>query len=701
MLPSLFRKCCSLLLSAALLPIPALAQVEPVTRVSVDSPGKVLQVSLQLVHDGRPAYRVERFGEPVIALSQLGFSLRNGRLDQHFEILGSSVSSVDDTWEQPWGEQRYIRNHYNALNVQLVERDGLKRRMDVEFRVYDDGLGFRYSFPEQDAMEEAIIDAELTEFAIAPESDAWWIPAAERKRYEYLYQRTPLNQVPLVHTPITLRSRDGVHVSIHEAALVDYAGMWLQRVGGNFLIDQALSDGQRLRVELPPAAEGWKVRRSLPFQTPWRSVQIADSAGGLVESSLILNLNEPNALGDVSWVRPSKYVGIWWSMHLRQDTWGSGPAHGATTANARRYIDFAAEHGFQGVLVEGWNPGWDNWATGVGARGEAFDFTRAHPDFDLEALAVYAAKKGVRLVGHHETACAIEPYEHQLGEALDLYARLGVESIKTGYVCEVGQVARSNPGGGAPWREYHDGQFMVNHHLNMVREAAKRRISANTHEPVKDTGLRRTYPNWLTREGARGMEFNAWGVPPNPPDHEVNLVFTRMLSGPMDYTPGIVSLKGRGGNPIPSTLARQLALYVTLYSPLHMAADLPEHYAAQPDAFQFIKDVVVDWDETRVLNGEIGDYVTIARKDRSSRNWFLGSMTDEHGRLLTVDLGFLEPGVRYLTEIYRDGDAAHYRDNPFDFVRETRQVSSVDRLEIRLAPGGGQAIRFVPLGRGR
>ena len=646
---------------------------------SVESPGKILKVTLQ-VDGGTARYQVERLGDAVVDASKLGFELRDGRLDRDFEITGSSTRRFDETWEQPWGERRLTRNHYNELTLSLRQTTGEKRRLDVVFRVFDDGVGFRYVFPQQPGLAEAIIDEELTEFAIAQPSTAWWIPAGEPIHYEYLYARTPLQEVPLAHTPITLRSDAGLHVAIHEAALVDYAGMWLRR-----------TEGQRLRAQLSPSADGWKVRRALPFSTPWRTLQIADRAGGLVESDLILNLNEPNALGDVSWVKPSKYLGVWWSMHLDEESWATGRRHAATTAKTKKVIDFAAANGFRGVLVEGWNPGWDgNWV----GNGYDFDFTRATPDFDIEALSAYGAKKGVHLVGHHETGCAIDHYEDQLGAALDLYARLGVDSFKTGYVCDDGQVDRRNPAGGPLLREWHDGQFMARHHLKVVQEAAARRLAVNPHEPIKDTGLRRTYPNWISREGARGMEYNAWGQPPNPPEHEVNLVFTRMLSGPMDYTPGVLSLKGRHGQAIPSTLARQLALYVVLYSPIQMAADLPEHYQQHLDAFQFIKDVAVDWEQTRVLDGEVGDFVTIVRRDRNSRDWFLGSITDEHGRVLPVSLGFLEPGVRYTAEIYRDGDGADFRTNPFAFARETREVTSSDQLTLILGPGGGQAIRF-------
>ncbi len=664
----------------ALLLVPAFAVAAPVTVASIDSPDKILRVTLEL-DDGRLSYRVDRLGEPVIAPSRLGFLLRTGRLERNLMMDTQRTQDVDETWEQPWGESRYIRNHYRELRASLRETVNLKRRFDVVFRVYDDGLGFRYEFPQPTGSPEIIIDEELTEIVIADPATAWWIPAGEWNRYEYLYQRTPLTEVSQAHTPMTLRTANGLHLALHEAALVDYASMWLRRV-----------EGQRFRAQLAPASEGWKVRRDAPFHTPWRTLQIADRAGGLVESNLILNLNEPNALGDVSWFTPSKYVGVWWSLHLDTQSWARGAKHGATTANTRRYIDFAATHGFRGVLVEGWNPGWDGeWFS----NGWNFDFTRATEDFDIEALTTYAKGKGVHLIGHHETACAVSHYERQLGAALDLYARLGIDSVKTGYVCDAGQIERQDVAKGPVLREWHDGQWQSRHHLRVVQEAAKRRIAINPHEPIKDTGLRRTYPNWIAREGARGMEYNAWGQPPNPPEHEANLVFTRMLAGPMDFTPGVVSLLGRGGMKFQSTLAKQLAQYVVIYSPIQMAADLPEHYEAKPEAFQFIKEVPTDWSQTRVLNGEVGDYVTIARKDRNSEDWYLGSVTDEYGRVLPLPLSFLDPGRRYLATIYRDGDDAHWKTAPFSFIRETREVTSADTLVLRLAAGGGQAIRFA------
>ncbi|MBA3486161.1 MAG: glycoside hydrolase family 97 protein [Lysobacter sp.] len=652
------------------------------TVASVASPDNVLRVELDL-HEGRLAYTVTRLGEPVINASRLGFALRGAeKLERNLALTSSSTRSADDTWEQPWGERRFVRNHYNELRARFTETLKGKRAIDVVFRVYDDGLGFRYEFPNQPQLAEVIIDDELTEFDIAAPAAAWWIPAGEWNRYEYLYSRTPLGEVTQAHTPITLKTDDGLYIALHEAALVDYAGMWLRRV-----------EGQRLRAQLAPASEGWKVRRNAPFHTPWRTLQIADSAGGLVESNLILNLNQPNALGDVSWFKPSKYVGVWWSLHLDQESWATGKRHGATNANTRRYIDFAAEHGFRGVLVEGWNPGWDDDWFG---NGWNFDFTRSTDDFDINGLSAYAATKGVHLIGHHETGCAVSHYDRQLGAALDLYARLGIDAVKTGYVCDAGQIERQDQAGGPVVREWHDGQWMARHHLDVVQEAAKRHIAINPHEPIKDTGLRRTWPNWVSREGARGMEYGAWGNPTNPPEHEANLVFTRMLSGPMDYTPGILSLQGRG-QPIQTTMAKQLALYVVLYSPIQMVADLPENYRKHLDAFQFIKDVPVDWADTRVIHGEIGDFVTMVRKDRNGDGWYLGSVTDEHGRMLSVPLSFLDPGRRYIAQIYRDGDDAHWKNAPFDFMRETREVTNADTLPLRLAAGGGQAIRFVPV----
>jgi alpha-glucosidase len=648
------------------------------------SPGAVLNVNISLDNDGRVMYSVTRKGRAVIEPSQLGFLLTDApKLDRNFSVSDTATRASDDTWEQPWGERRYVRNRYNELRVKLQEKGTLKRRLDVVFRIYDDGLGFRYEFPEQASLATVSIGDELTEFAVADPATAWWIPAGEWNRYEYLYNKTPLNEVGQAHTPITVRTQDGLHIAFHEAALVDYSSMWLRRV-----------TGQRLKATLSPSSSGAKVVRKAPFTTPWRTMQIADSAGGLVMSDLILNLNEPNQLGDVSWVKPFKYVGVWWGMHLGTESWASGPTHGATTQNTMRYIDFAAKHGFRGVLVEGWNKGWDgDWF----ANGADFSFTEPYPDFDLERVAAYAKSKGVHLVGHHETSGNIANYEKQLAAGLDLYARLGIDAVKTGYVADAGGIQAIGPDG-TPRFEWHDGQVMSRHHLKVVTEAAKRHIAVNPHEPIKDTGLRRTYPNWVAREGARGMEYNAWGTPPNPPEHEANLVFTRLLAGPMDFTPGVLSLLGKGGQAIQSTEAKQLALYVVIYSPIQMAADLPENYDQHLQAFQFIKDVPTDWDDTRVVNGEVGDFVTFARKDRNSDDWYLGSVTDEQARTLQVKLDFLDERRKYDAHIYRDGDDADWRTHPHSIVTERRVVQRGDSITIRLGAGGGQAIRFAARG---
>ena len=663
----------------ALLPALALA-AGPMTDTRVSSPGDILTVTVTLNGEGRPGYRVDRLGRPVVTESRLGFLLTDApKLERNFEIAGSALRSVDDTWEQPWGERRYVQNRYNELRVQLRERKAPGRRLDIVFRVYDDGVGFRYEFPDQPQLAEVNIADELTEFTVAEPAIAWWIPAGEWNRYEYLYNRTPLTELSQAHTPATVRTASGLHIAFHEAALVDYSGMWLRRV-----------EGQRLKATLAPSSQSARVSCTAPFVTPWRTMQIADTAAGLYMSDLILNLNEPNALGDVSWFRPFKYVGIWWGMHLDVESWASGPKHGATTANARRYIDFAAENGFRGVLIEGWNKGWDgDWF----ADGSEFSFTEPYADFDLAAVAAYARERGVRLIGHHETSGNIAHYEDQLEAALDLYARLGVDSVKTGYVADAAGIKVRDADGSIRF-EWHDGQAMSRHHMKVVTEAARRRIAINPHEPIKDTGLRRTYPNWVSREGARGMEYNAWGNPPNPPEHEANLVFTRLLSGPMDFTPGVLSLIGRNGQAIQSTIAKQLANYIVLYSPIQMAADLPENYAKYPGPFQFIRDMPVDWYDTRVLNGEVGDFVTIARKDRNSDDWYLGSVTDESPRTLTVSLDFLEPDRAYTAQVYRDGDDADFRTNPHAIVIESRPVVHGDMLDLVLAPGGGQAIRF-------
>ena len=657
---------------------------------SASSPSGTIHVDLTLNGEGRVGYIVTRLGKPVIDESRLGFLFTDApEMLRNFELASKSTRSFDQSWEEPWGEYRTIRNHYNELTASFDEKVWMKRRMTVVFRIYDDGVGFRYELPKAPNFTHANIADELTEFRIAEDGMAWWDEGREWNREEYLYRTTPIEEIGFAQTPLTIRTKSGLHLSLHEAALVDYSGMDLRRV-----------EGRDLKATLMPSSTAAKVSRDLPLATPWRVIMIAPDAPALYKSAqIILNLNEPNKIGDVSWFKPMKYVGIWWEMHLDKSTWNSGPKHGATTANAKRYIDFAAKNGFHGMLVEGWNKGWDK----VGDMdwfgwGWGFSFTQPYPDFDIAEVVRYGKSKGVGLIGHHETAGNIANYEKQLIPALDLYKRLGVHAVKTGYVADAGGIQALGADGKIHF-EWHQGQVMVNHHLKVVTEAAKRQIAVNPHEPVKDTGLRRTYPNWVAREGQRGMEYNAWGDPKNPPEHEANLVYTRMLSGPMDFTPGILSLKGKGDTPILSTLAKQLALYVVIYSPIQMVADLPENYEANPKPFQFIKDVAVDWDDTRVLAGEVGDLAVIARKQRGSPNWFLGAVGDEQERHFDVPLSFLDPGRRYRAEIYRDGDDADYRTNPRSIVIEQRTVTSRDRMAMRIAPGGGAAVRFVALGK--
>ncbi|WP_247121563.1 glycoside hydrolase family 97 protein [Kordiimonas marina] len=657
---------------------------------TISSPDHVLSVSLTATPSG-VTYSVSRFGEPVVDASRLGLRFKNARaLSTGLEITGVKTRSVDNTWKQPWGEREYVRNHYNEMTVDLTEVRASQgadsgRHFQVVFRVYDDGLGFRYVFPKDSGLGKVEITKEMTEFNFHDDATAWWIPSRGWNRYEYLYQKTPLDEVTMAHTPFTIRTKYGLHISVHEAALVNYSGMSLRRVSSRHFV-----------ADLAPWSDGVKVKTKAPFVTPWRTMQIADSAGGLIMSDLILNLNEPNKLGDVSWIEPGKYVGVWWAMHLGKWTWGSGPHHGATTKNVKDYIDFAAKYGFKGVLVEGWNQGWDgDWFN----NGSKFSFTKAYPDFDFKELSKYAAKRGVRIIGHHETAGDVCNYEKQMNAAFALDEKMGVRQVKTGYVANGGELIRCDKHGKIH-NEWHDGQFSAEHHIRVLEAAAKHHVSIISHEPIKDTGLRRTYPNWLSREGARGQEYNAWGTPGNPPSHTAILPFTRMLSGPMDFTPGIFDLlypKAKPNNRVSTTLAKQLALYVVLYSPVQMAADLPENYLKHMDAFQFIRDVPTDWADTRVLTGEIGEQVTIVRKDRHSEDWYLGSLTDEHGRFMKVSLGFLTPGVTYEAQIYADGPNAHWKTNPYDMTIKKIKVTSADTFPIRLAAGGGMAVRFTPV----
>ena len=653
--------------------------------ITVSSPDGRNKVGVS-TNQGRLYYILSRDGRPIITPSMLGFEFRGApTLRDSLRITGQARASHDETWTQPWGEVARVRDHHNELRISVLETSAAGRKFDVVFRAFNDGIGFRYELPAQTALGEFVITEELTEFQLADDAKAWWIPSNRPRldRSEMLYSSSPVSVIDSIQTPLTMATRDGrTFIVIHEANLANYARM---NLAGPRL------DNRRLRVALAPMSAGIKVQGHTPFVTPWRTIQLADRAANLSPALLGLNLNPPNVLGDVSWIKPMKYVGIWWGMHINTMTWSSGPKHGATTANTKQYIDFAAANGFGGVLVEGWNTGWDgDWIQ----NRNAFSFTQAYPDYDMKALASYAQSKGVKLIVHNETSGGIQNYERQMDAAFALYHSLGLDAIKSGYVTDTTAEGYS-----------HHSQFMVNHYRKVIETAAKYHIMLDVHEPIHDTGERRTYPNMMSREGARGQEYNAWGGEGgNPPEHETNLYFTRLIAGPMDFTPGIFDLLIERGTGRPrrhevsrprTTLAKQLALYVVIYSPLQMAADLPENYVGKP-AFQFIRDVAVDWETSKTIDGKIGDYVIVARKAKNTENWFLGAITDEEARTFNVPLSFLTPGKNYVAEIYADGPGASWYANPLPVSISKRNVNSNTSLKVVLAPGGGQAVRITP-----
>ena len=663
----------------------ATSPVDLVAQAHVTSPDARNRVTVE-VREGRLYYSLARDGRALVLPSLLGFEFRGGApLRDGLRITDTTRKSHDEWWTQPWGEVARVRDHHNELAVSVEETAAPNRRFTLRVRSFNDGVGFRYEFPAQPGLGAFEITEELTEFALADNARAWWIPSnwPRKDRSEELYSAGPVSTLDSVQTPLTLETRDGrTFMVIHEANLVDYARMFLRG---------PRMEGRTLQADLAPMADGIKVLGRSPFVTPWRTIQLADRATDLSPSLLGLNLNPPNALATTDWIRPMKYVGIWWGMHINTMTWSSGPKHGATTATAKRYIDFAAANRFGGVLVEGWNTGWDgDWI----ANRDAFSFTKSYPDYDLAAVATYARQKGVRLIVHNETSGGIQNYERQMDSAFALYKSLGLNAIKSGYVTDLTSEGHS-----------HYSQYMVQHYRRVIELAARYGIMLDAHEPMHDTGERRTWPNMMSREGARGQEYNAWsGDGGNPPEHETILFFTRLLAGPMDFTPGVFDIliergTGRPRRPdeprVRTTLAKQLALYVAIYSPLQMAADLPENYERQP-AFQFIRDVAVDWDTTRVIDGRIGDYVVVARRQRGGQTWFLGAITDEERRTLDVPLLFLPPGRRYIAEIYADGPKAHWLDNPLPVTISRRAVTATTVLRLNLAPGGGQAIRIRP-----
>ena len=637
-----------------------------------------------ITHDGGLYYTLTRDGRDLLLPSRLGFLFKDAPpLRDSLRILGTSKSTFDETWTQPWGEVAKVRDHHNEMRWSVQETGTRARKFDVVVRAFNDGIGFRYEIPSQNGMTDLVIMDELTEFNFASNPKAWWIPSNHSRldRSEMLWSSSPLSRLDSVQTPITTEAPDGkTFMVIHEANLVDYPRMFLAGKG---------LESRTLTAALAPMHDGVKVHAHTPLITPWRTIQIADRVTDLAPSVLGLNLNPPNKLGDVSWVKPMKYVGIWWGMHINTMTWNSGPKHGATTENTKRYIDFAAANGLGGVLVEGWNLGWDgNWIN----NRDAFSFTKSYPDYDLPALAAYAKSKNVRIIVHNETSGGVDNYERQMDAAYSMYHNLGLDAIKSGYVTD------TLSGG-----DSHYSQRAVEHHRHVLEMAAKYHIGMDVHEPIHDTGERRTYPNMMSREGARGQEYNAWsGDGGNPPEHETILFFTRMLTGPMDFTPGIFDILIKRPTGVPrgpndahprTTLAKQLALYVVIWSPVQMAADLIENYADQP-AFQFIRDVAVNWEQTKVLDGRIGDYVVVARQQRNSPDWFIGAITDEEARTFDVPLSFLSPGKSYVAEIYADGPGANGLTNPQPITISKRTVTSASHLTVKMAPGGGQAIRL-------
>ena len=657
---------------ACLLPLLCNAQKQ----YKVNSPGKKNELVFSLTKTGQPQYSLMSNGKTVILPSLMGFEFDGQKkMDEGFTVADTKTNSVNETWEQPWGEYKKAKNHYNELVVHLKESSGGKRLVDIIFRVFDDGVGFRYYFPRQPNLNDVKISNEVTQFSFPYDNDVWWIPVhRENSYYESHYRKTAMSLTDTINTPATFETKDGLYLAIHEANLTDFASMTLRKTTGN-----------QYKSELVPWADGVKVYAKTPFATPWRTILVGTKPGDLATSAMMLNLNEPSKIEDTSWIEPSKYIGIWWGMHLEKYSWGQGEKHGATTKNTMSYIDFAAKHGFDGVLVEGWNVGWDgDWT----ADGRAFSFVDAYPDFDIKAITSYAASKGVKLIGHHETAGAAKHYESQLDDAFKLYSSLGMNAVKTGYVNKY-----------LDKKEWHDSQYGVRHYRKVIETAAKYHIMIDNHEPVKGTGLQRTYPNLMTQEGGRGQEYNAWSADGgNTPEHTTTLPFTRMLSGPFDYTPGNFGFdyKLPQGARVQSTLANQLALYVIIFSPLQMASDLPENYEGKPE-FEFIKKVPCIWSETRVLDAKIGEYVTTARKDWDSDNWYLGAITNRDARKLSVSLTFLDEGKTYIAEIYSDGDGADYMTNPYPVSITSKTVNQSQTLTLDLAAGGGTAIRFVPL----
>lgn len=681
------------------------------------SPDGRLQLSFDLTNDGTPTYKMDYNNKPVIATSRLGLELKNQKsLLDGFKMERVSRSSFDETWQPVWGEQSSIRNHYNEMAVCLSQPNdnGHLREMIVRFRLYDDGVGFRYEWPAQDNFTYFTIKEERTEFAMTGDHTAYWIPGDyDTQEYDYTISRLSevREKMPAVkfsynvsstvfsdtgvQTSLQLKTDDGIYLNIHEAACVDYSTMHLNL------------DEKRMVLTswLTPDARGDKGYLMAPCHSPWRTVMVTSTATAALDSKLILNLNEPCKLEDTSWIHPTKYMGVWWEMIVGKSSWAYSNAsavnldsidyktmkpngiHGANNDNVKRYIDFAAENGFDQLLVEGWNIGWEDWFGHE--KDYVFDFVTPNPDFDIAMLNDYAHSKGIKLMMHHETSGSLRNYERHLDAAYSLMNKYGYDAVKSGYV-----------GNMVPRGEYHYGQWANNHYLYCVKEAAKHKIMVNAHEATRPTGLCRTYPNLVGNESARGTEYQqSAGIMPH---HVTILPFTRLQGGPMDYTPGIFCMDVSKLNPenhghVNATLCNQLALYVTLYSPLQMAADVPENYMRYADAFRFIKDVAVDWDESRYLAAEPGEYIIAARREKGGQRWFVGGVTNEDARTMTVDFSFLTKGQKYMATIYADAKDADYETNPEKYVISRRVVTAKDKEKIFMARGGGFAISLMPV----
>lgn len=663
------------------------------------------------VKEGVPVYQLSYQNQTVVAESKLGFELKDTEsLLDGFTLGNTETGSFDESWNPVWGEVKTIRNQYNELVVTL-NQTSTKRVMKIRFRLFDDGLGFRYEFPEQENLTYFVIKEEKTQFAMTGDHTAFWIPGDyDTQEYDFTTSKlseirglmkgaiTPnASQTPFsdtgVQTSLMLKTADGLYINLHEAALVEYACMHLELDDKNMIFESHLT----------PDARGDKGFMQAPRNTPWRTIIASKNAGDILMSHITLNLNEPCKIEDTSWIKPVKYIGVWWEMITGKSSWAYADVpsvqlgvtdfstakptgrHAANNEHVMEYIDFAAEHGFDAVLVEGWNEGWEDWFGK--SKDYVFDFLTPYPDFDVEKLRDYANSKGVKMMMHHETSGSVRNYERHMDKAYQFMVDNNYNSVKSGYVGDI-----------IPRGEYHYGQWMVNHYLYALQKAAEYKIMVNAHEAVRPTGLSRTYPNLIGNESARGTEYEAFGG--SKPDHTTILPFTRLIGGPMDYTPGIFEPDVSKYNPqnnswVNTTIARQLALYVTMYSPLQMAADLPETYSKHLDAFQFIKDVAIDWDETLVLEAEPGDFITYARKEKGSENWFVGRTNDETGRNSEISFDFLDNGKKYLATVYSDQKNAHYKNNPKAYQIKKYVVTSKSKLKQYCAPGGGYAISIM------